>query len=199
MGITLVFVLVLVLTHALWLALIGGFLIVSEPMQRADALVPLAGHVERVEYAAELFEQGLAESFVATNMPHHTPGVRESYSALVAREASWHGVPPSAIIQATTVVSTTYQEALVIRDLAQQQEWQSLLIVTSPSHTRRARYIFRDVFQATGIHIRMQPVADHWYTPDSWWKRQDGLRATWTEYLKFGLYLIGYRNEPGEN
>jgi uncharacterized SAM-binding protein YcdF (DUF218 family) len=189
--------LLLALAHPFWLSLIGRFLIVREPLQRADALVPLAGNVERVEYAAELFEQGFAESFVATNMPHKTPGVRESYSELVAREASWHGVPASAIVQATTVVSTTYQEALVVRDLAQQHEWQSLLVVTSPSHTRRARYIFRDVFHNTGIRIHMRAVADHWYTPDSWWRRQDGLRATWTEYLKFVMYLIGYRQTLG--
>jgi hypothetical protein len=59
-GTTLSFVIVLVLTHPFWLSLIGGFLIVSEPLQRADVLVPLAGYVGRVEYAAELFEQGVA-------------------------------------------------------------------------------------------------------------------------------------------
>jgi uncharacterized SAM-binding protein YcdF (DUF218 family) len=190
--------LALAFAHPLWLPLIGGFLIVSDPLQPTDALVPLAGHTERVEYAAELFEQGFAKTFVATNMPHHTPGVRESYSALVAREASWHDVPSSDIIQATTVVSTTYEEALVVRELAHQQEWQSLLVVTSPSHTRRARFIFHDVFRDTGTRVVIRPVDNHWYTPTTWWHRQDGLRETWTEYLKFATYLVGYRGTPND-
>jgi uncharacterized SAM-binding protein YcdF (DUF218 family) len=184
--------LLLALSHRLWLPLIGGFLIVAEPLQPVDAVVPLAGNVERVEYAAKLYQDGFATWFVATSMPHHTPGIRASYSTLVSREAMWQGVPEGAIVQATTVVSTTYEEALAVRDLAQQQQWDSLLVVSSPSHTRRARWIFRDVFAETSITIIVHPVEDHWYTPDSWWQRQDGLRITWTEYLKFGLYIAGY-------
>jgi uncharacterized SAM-binding protein YcdF (DUF218 family) len=185
--------LLLALTHRLWLPLIGGFLIVADPLQPADAIVPLAGGVERVEYAAKLYHNDYATWFVATSMPHNMPGIRESYSTLISREAMWHGVPEEAIVQATTLVSTTYQEALVVRDLAQQQEWDTLLVVSSPSHTRRARWIFRDVFADTAIEIRVHPVDDHWYTPAIWWQRQDGLRETWTEYLKLGMYIVGYR------
>lgn len=186
-------VLLLALSHRLWLSLIGSFLIVADPLQPADALVPLAGGVERVEYAAQLYHNGYASWLVATSMPHYMPGIRESYSTLVRREAMWQGVPAEAIVQATTLVSTTYQEALVVRDLAQQREWQSLLVVSSPSHTRRARWIFRDVFADTTITIRVHPIPNHWYTPETWWQRQDGLRTTWTEYLKLITYIVGYR------
>jgi uncharacterized SAM-binding protein YcdF (DUF218 family) len=185
--------LLLAIFHRFWLPLIGGFLIVADPLQPADAIVPLAGKAERVEYAATLYNEGYATWFVATSMPHYVPGIREPYSTLVSREAMWAGVPEDVIIEATTVVSTTYQEARVVRNLAQQQGWHSLLVVSSPSHTRRARWIFRDVFADTPIKILVHPVEDHWYTPDTWWQHPDGLRATWTEYLKFAMHISGYR------
>lgn len=177
-----------------WLPLFAVFLIVEDPMpsQPADAIVPLAGGVERIEYAADLYEQGVAEWFVTTNMPLEAPGIRTPYSALAAREAVWQEVPHQDIIQITTVISTTYQEVHVLRQLAEQREWRSLVVVTSPSHTRRARMMLHHIFAGQDIQITVRPVADHWYTPDTWWTRQDGLRETTNEYIKLVVYALGY-------
>ena len=49
---------VILASRQLWLPLIGGFLVVADPLQPADALLPLAGGQERVVYAAKLFNQG---------------------------------------------------------------------------------------------------------------------------------------------
>lgn len=183
----------LVVGRALWLPAVGRFLIVSDPLQHADAIVPLAGERDRVVYAAELFGEGYATWFVATDMPHQVPGIEDSYAQLVRREAVWHGVPDERILTVSATAQTTYQEALAVRQLCQEHGWRTLLVVTSPYHTRRARLAFRDAFRDTGIAIIVHPVSHHWYTPDTWWRSTDGLRDTWTELLKLVLHVVGYR------
>ncbi len=180
-------------SHQLWLPLIGGFLVVSDPLQPADALLPLAGGQERVVYAAELFNQGYADWLIATDMPLNVPGVRESYGELVKREATWQGVPEERILAAPGTAETTYQEALAVRQLAEERGLRSLIVVTDPFHTRRARMAFREAFRDSGIAVTVRPVNESEYHPDSWWQTRDGLRETWTEYVKLVLYVVGYR------
>nr|HID14004.1 hypothetical protein [Anaerolineae bacterium] len=64
-----------------------------------------------------------------------------------------------------------------------------LIITTDPYHTRRGLVAFR----GTGITVIVRPVNEHWYRADFWWRSRDGLRETWTEYLRLALYAVGYR------
>ncbi len=187
------FLAVLLVARETWLPWIGEALVVADPLQAADAVVPLAGGDERSVYAAELFTSGYADWYVATDMPLHLPGVRSSYADLIRQEAIWQGVPEESIVSAPGTVETTVQEAEAVRGLAQARGWTSLLIVTDPFHTRRARMIFRDTFEGTGITTVVRPVEGSWYRAEAWWRSLDGLRETWTEALKLGLYVVGYR------
>jgi len=188
------FVVLAILAHSLWLPLAGRFLVVADPLQPADAVVPLGGGgVGRVAQAAALLKEGYATWLVATDAEIDLPGIRDSYSELVRREAQWQGVAPERILMAPGVVETTYEEALAVRALAQEQGWTSLLVVTDPYHTRRARLTFRDVFRGTGVAMAVRPVEETPYDPEAWWRSVDGLRETWTEYAKLALYLLGYR------
>ncbi|MBN1260760.1 MAG: YdcF family protein [Anaerolineae bacterium] len=191
--VTLIAILGVCLTHALWLPWIGEFLVVADPVQTADAIVPLAGGDTRSVYAARLFQQGCAATYVATNMPLHAPGIRQSYGELVRQEAIWQGVPEEAIVVIPEEVETTYEEAQAVRALSAERGWRTVLVVTDPYHTRRARIIFHDVFADAGITLLMAPVEGHAYRPRTWWRDRDSLRETWTEYLKLALYALGYR------
>ena len=158
------------------------------------AVVALSGGERgRAAHAALLFNQSYADWFVVTNMPFDTPGVRLSYGELMQQEAIWQGVPERYIFIIPGIVETTYDEAIAVRGLAQDREWRSLIVVTDPYHTRRARMAFREVFRGSGITVAVQPVNEHEYRADSWWQSRDGLRETWTEYAKLVLHLIGYK------
>lgn len=182
--------------HRLWLPAIGGYLIVEEQPQRAAALVPLAGDPARVNDAAGLWQSGYAPTFVATNM-RLTDRRWGEFSAIVTRQAIAQGVPAERIVVAPGTATTTYQEALILRRLALSQRWRSLLVVTSPSHTRRAGLILRDVFSGTGIELVVVPVRDHWYTARTWWHTRLGWRETGLEYVKLVLYHLGYHRLDG--
>ena len=186
-------VVAVLLGRSLWLPFAGNFLVVADPLQRADALIPLAGGQERVVYAAELFNQGCADWFIVTDMPLNVPGIRASYGELVKREATWQGVPEGHILVAPATVETTYQEALAVRQLAEERGLRSLIVVTDPFHTRRARMAFRAAFSDSDINVMVRPVNESWYQANSWWQTRDGLRGTWTEYVKLLLYVVGYR------
>jgi uncharacterized SAM-binding protein YcdF (DUF218 family) len=194
LGLLLLLLLALFSGRGRWLPAVGRFLVVADPLAPAAAVVPLAGSGYRVVYAAELFNQGYAAWFVATDMPINMPGIAEPYSGLVKREAIRQGVPETSIFIAEEQVRTTYAEARAVRHLAESQGWQSLLLVTSASHTRRARLIFRQVFHDSDIRLTVRPVVVRQCGGSDWWQTEDGLRETWTEYVKLLLYLAGYHN-----
>lgn len=185
---------VLAATHALWLPAIGRFLVVSDPLAPADAILPLGGAGRtRTEAAARLYAQGWATWFVVTDMPLNLPGVRERYADLVQREAVWNGVPELRIVQAPGLHRTTYSEALALRQLMTDRGWRTLIIVTDPYHTRRARMSFRDAFRGTDLTVTVYALEGSWWKPNAWWRDGDSLRETWTEYLKLLLYVLGYK------
>lgn len=183
---------IVLLTARFWLAPVGAFLIVGDPLVHADAIVPLAGERLRVSYAARLLQEGSAGSFVITDMWFRQRSATHTYAELIKQQAGREGVLRSSMIVAPGVVANTYAEALALRTLCQRQRWRSLVVVTSPPHTRRARLILREVFAGTGITVAVVPVAPHWYRPDTWWRSWLGWQATLSEYLKLGLYFAGY-------
>lgn len=185
-------VILMVVFWQICLPLVGGFLIVADMLRHADALVPLAGDPARVVAAAQLFRQGYARWFIVTSMPDPGTATWHGYADKVVGKARTLHVPGDAILIAPGAVTTTYDEAIVLRRVMQAQGWHSLLVVTSPSHTRRARMIFQAVFANTGITIMVHPIADQSYTAESWWKSTGGIQQALSEYLKLALYLGGY-------
>lgn len=184
----------LIMTRSLWLPPIGRFLIVADPLQRADAVVPLGGgERERVAQAAALVVDGHADWLVTTDVELDLPGIRDSWAGLVRREAVWQGVPDRQIVDAPGLVTTTCNEALAVAGLARARGWRSVIVVTDPLHTRRARLIFRDVFRDAGVQVIVRGVEGAEYTADSWWRSEEGLRYAWTEYLKLAYALAGCR------
>ncbi len=191
---TTVAIVVVILGHNLWLPIFGKFLVVADTLGPADAIVVLGGGgQERVLHGARLFGENYVDWFVVTNMPFNVPGIRTLYGELMQREAIYQGVPIDRILIVPGVVETTYEEAKAMRQLAQEQGWRSLIVVTDPFHTRRARMAFCEVFKGSNIAVAVRPVNEHWYHPDSWWQSRDGLRTTWTEYAKLILHFSGYK------
>lgn len=184
---------VLLISSRLWLTLIGAFLCAGDPLAPADALIPLAGDPSRVRYAASLFRQGYAPWYVVTDMWVGQPDPAIHYAAQMQEQAIRLGVTPDRLVVAPGMPGTTYAEALGLRQLAVERGWRSLLVVTSPSHTRRARIILRRAFAGTDVRVSVVPVAGHWYTADNWWTSPAGRYETALEYAKLAAYLLGLR------
>lgn len=180
--------------HAIWLPWIGRFLVVSDPIRKADALVVLAGDEnERIAYGAQLFHQGYAEWFVLTDMRLDIPDSQGAYSATVKRKAIKAGIPETGILIPPQTVATTYEEAMAVRAFAVQHRFHSLIVVTSPYHARRAQWILNQAFRGTNVVLLVSPVLNHDYQPETWWQSRESRQFTAMEYLKLIAHLAGFR------
>jgi uncharacterized SAM-binding protein YcdF (DUF218 family) len=191
---------VLIWPFAAWA---GARLLIAEaPLERADAIVVLAGaasYRERTREAVRLLRDGRAPRIVITNDNTSGSWSRADQRNLLFYERSLEelrnaGVPPESIDVLMQPVSSTQEEAQLIRDYAQQHELQSLLIVTSPYHSRRALWVFSRSFRSTRIRIGLVAVPPGFQSPRpaTWWLSLRGWKLVPTEYVKMIYYVIKY-------
>jgi uncharacterized SAM-binding protein YcdF (DUF218 family) len=158
----------------------GGFWVVEDPLDRADALIILSDdnfYADRATRAVELYRQGLAPVVVASGRrlrPH--AGIAE----LMEHDLVERGVPKQAVIKFPHMGDNTREEAVALRSLVEERRWRRVLVVTSNSHTRRARYIFSRVFPAA-VAVRVASARDSDYDPDHWWETRKGQKRFFHE------------------
>lgn len=150
-------------------------LITQDELEPADAIVVLgddnyAG--DRAARGAELFQARWAPMVVASGR-YLRPYA--SVADLMARDLAERGVLPGAIIPLRHRAAGTREEAVAVSELARERRWRRLIVVTSNYHTRRARYIFRDVLGAD-FDIRVAPAADSQFDPRAWWQSREGCK-----------------------
>ncbi len=190
----------------LWLlaAWTGARLLITEaPLEKADAIVVLGGsasYEERSRFAAELLLAGRAPRVLLTNDntrgPWSSSEQRNPFfyeRALASLKSA--GVAESRIEVLPQPVTSTYEEALLVRQYAIEHKLGSVLIVTSAYHSRRALWTFSRVFRDTGIAIGLVNVQTGTDSPSpaTWWLSGRGWRLVPTEYVKMIYYVVKYR------
>ncbi|AEB11369.1 YdcF family protein [Marinithermus hydrothermalis] len=178
--------------RVLWLPGLGGYLVVADPLEPAQAVLPLAGAQHRAAAAARLVRAGYAEVLLITQIPLAEPGARARYVAQVQAVALQAGLNPERIRVVPGYARTTYAEAQNARAFLEGRGWTSLIVVTDAYHTRRARLLFRRAFQGSGITVRVRP-AEGGAPPEAWWTTPEGQRAVLSEYLKLMAHAVGVR------
>lgn len=188
-------------TGVAWLA--AKALIVQADLPQADALVVLSGssnYRERTRAAAELFTAGRAPKIILTNdneqggwssAEQRNPLFEELEFAELVRA----GVPAEKIERLTGIVTSTYDEALMVREYASTHGLRSIIVVTSAYHSRRALWTWRRVFQESGIEIGLSaaPTGEQSPNPFSWWWHPRGWSMVACEYPKLIYYWLQYR------
>ena len=172
---------------------IGRFLVVSDPLpMRADAIVVLAGAPdERLADAAHLFGRGLAPLVVLTRERRPTGAIALDRSGVRLPEThdlSWDalralGVPDDRIVTLRRRASSTSSEALVIARHACRHGLRRLIVVTSPSHTRRSRLILRRALPADA-DLSLRPASAAYFPASRWWRRRHVAKHVLFEYQK---------------
>ncbi len=150
-------------------------LITEDDLEPADAIVVLGDDNysgDRAARGAELFHARWAPVVVASGR-YLRPYA--SVADLIARDLAERGVLPDAIIPLRHRAASTREEAVAVSELARERRWRRLIVVTSNYHTRRARYIFRDVL-GTDFDIRIAPAADSGFDPRAWWQSREGCK-----------------------
>lgn len=187
--------------HVPILTRMGKYLVVEHPLKKSDLIVCLSGSsIERGLEASELYQKGMAASIFITReeLPVGYEALRKkggSYPeerTLVVELLQGLGVPGSACLSSDRFVSSTFDEAKLLWDITQEKGYKSLIIVTSPEHTRRAWLTFENVFEKADIRIAMRPSRHSNFRSEDWWKTRKYLRAVIFEYQKLIFYALKY-------
>ena len=164
------------------LPVLGLWLVVADRLAPSDAIFVLEGRTPSREVeAAALYHRRLAPLVALSRArdPQETarrlarlpPGQDVAQTALVNL-----GVPERAIVRLEPYVRNTVEELAVIADVARARGFHRLIIVTSPSHTRRVRMIW-DARHATTLAALVHPNSYETFDARRWWRSRHGVEA----------------------
>lgn len=177
---------------------IGNYLIIQDKPKNVDMIVTSSGADYRTDYAIELYTQGLgSKMFFTGGYSEKNQRIEAEWSRRLALDA---GAPDDSVIIDTSDVISTYQEALRLRSYldAHPEPITTIMIVTDPYHTRRAKWAYKTVF-GDQLKVRMVPVPfERTNLSKTWWKDAESLKMVWNEYVKLVFYVIRYELSAGE-
>ena len=179
-------------TPAVWWA--ARPLVVQSALKKSDAIVVFAGGVgesgqvgesyqQRVQQAVQLYREGFAPKLLFLSGFTWTFREVDLMSALAVSM----GVPSEAIRKVTDL-QTTRDYVLRVKETAEKEGWKSLLVITSPYHTRRAEMTFRK--NAPGLEILPAPVTHSSYYAHDWGISVQQLRGILHELISILVYRM---------
>lgn len=175
---------------------LGGFLVVGDPVEQADAVVLLSGGDDaRLDEAVRIYREDLVKHLLITETGTIPEGGGPRASALLQRQAEAAGVAGGDIWTTLGKSSSTRDEAAGVRDFCENNGLKTIIVVTDPYHTRRTQIIFDAVFSGSPVRTLVRPVCDHWYQSSTWFFSLRGWQTTVTEYLKLGAMLFGIQGD----
>lgn len=175
----------------------GTALVVERRLEHPDAILSLASHEwERLPAAARLAARYPGARVVITVPPVISEVNCHDCGRRLVRLVRM-GVDPNQLDALELTVSGTYGEALAARTFARDTGVRTLLIVTSPYHTRRALATFRKVFAGQGVDIGVYPAsADSEADPQRWWRTAYDRWYVRYEWFATAYYVLRYGIAP---
>lgn len=187
----------LFILHRPILLAIGDFLVVEDELHPADVIHILAGGDRRVDYAVQLYNQGYGKQIFITG--GWCPEINENHAEHGKKRALEQGVPSIDIAIDGSSVSSTYSEAIRLKEFASQgqEPIRSVIVVSDPHHMRRVNWSFRQVL-GDQISVQMAPVPfDVSDNERIWWTDGKSRRMVLQEYLKIVYYYARYELSRG--
>jgi uncharacterized SAM-binding protein YcdF (DUF218 family) len=180
---------------------LGQFLVVAHEPQKSDLIVCLAGgNIERGLATADLYKRGLAPSvFLSREEPPDGYGLLKERGLhypenvdLLLMVLRGLGVPDTALLEGNRNVASTYDEAVLVKALVGSRGYDSIILVTSPTHSRRTWMTFKKILREEDCRLFMVPTSYSGFNPSDWWKNPRYLRQVVLEYQKLVFYLFRY-------
>ena len=176
--------------HSFILDRAGKLIYKKDDLKPADVIVVLSGEEnERVEYAVYLFREDWAKKdrLIMSGGPLVW---RHSWASLMKEHAEYLGISGKNILLEDKSM-TTEENARYTKEILTKNDYKSLILVTSPYHSRRAAIIFQKVL-GKEIKVLSAPVEDSWFKFSDWWTRRRDRAAVFSEYSKFiWLWIFG--------
>lgn len=184
---------------------LGGWLVVSDPLQPASAILVLSGGLPfRAMEAAKLYREGWAPAVWVTHVEYaEEEGIMkrlglewpsEDTSSVQVLEKL--GVPPGSILILPEGIVDTAGEERAALDQLRKVTGERVIIVTSPPHTRRARAIWRAVAGNSAEAI-VRPAPEAPFDAARWWHTTRDIQAVSHECLGLINLWLRFLAPPG--
>jgi uncharacterized SAM-binding protein YcdF (DUF218 family) len=158
----------------------------------ADAIVVFAGGVgetgkagggtqERTQHAIELFKSGYANHLIFSSGYTYSFPEAETMRSMAVEQ----GVPLPAIILEDRATDT-HQNVVFTSNILRARDWQSVLLVSSPYHMRRALLTWRKT--APGVRVVPTPPPKTQFYDHARGASLEQVRAIVREYLAIARY-----------
>jgi len=177
------------------------WLIEEDVRVKADAIVFLMGSLpDRVLQTADLYEQDLAELVLIVEASSGAGKALEARGVKLISETTQVcdalialGIPQEHIIVLPGYATSTQMEATIVRDyVLNRSGLDSLILVTSPFHTRRAAKIFRYAFRKASrpVSIFSSPSSYTELDAEKWWRNREMVQRVIMEYMKLANFVF---------
>ena len=173
---------------------LGKFLVESDKLEKVDAIAVFSGDSgARTERAVELLKDGYADYLILSGGKVYD---NVTMAELMKKHAIKLGVDESKIL-IDNEASTTNENAEFTTSIIEENNFRSVIVVTSDYHTRRSKLAMEKALENTLIDgeevmVRVTPSKEKKFTT-KWWTSGDSVLMIISEYLKLiGYWVKGY-------
>lgn len=179
----------------------GNWLVRADAPQKADAILILMGsRGDRALQAADLWKESYAQQIIFVEDYENGREFLAKRGIILPNDAfmttsilTQLGVPDSCILTLPGEAKSTINEAGALQKyLSLYPETDTLLLVTSKSHARRATMIFQNQFNELPhqvVVISIPSVYDNFKSKD-WWKHRESAKQVFMEYVKIASFVV---------
>jgi uncharacterized SAM-binding protein YcdF (DUF218 family) len=187
------------LISALAFPRLGAWLVVADPLQKADAIVVLGGTMyERPMEAVELYKEGWASRiYLVRQIADWGEALLVERNFQYTREVDLQievmgrlGVPRE-VIGILAQANSTAEEADQVLALVTREKFSRVIVVTSKQHTRRARLVMNRKVNPAGVAVIVRASRFDRSDVDRWWTNRSTLRFTLFEIQRLLGYWLG--------
>ena len=188
----------LLLIAALAAPRLGAWLVVEDPLQKADAIFVLGGTMfQRPLEAVDLYHEGWAPRMLLMRQIADDGEIElQRRGVPFQREIDVQvdvltrlGVPRPAI-QILDQQNSTRDEADTLLAVTTANRWSRVIVVTSKQHTRRARLVMNRRLAGTGSQAIVRASRYDRADVDGWWRNRSTLRFTLFETQRLVAYWL---------
>jgi uncharacterized SAM-binding protein YcdF (DUF218 family) len=173
---------------------LGYYLSPQSQLVKADAIVAISGGDTdaRTDEAVKLYHDGWSQHIIFSGaaLDPNSP----SNAQAMATRARHQGVPNSAIAL-DEAATNTRENAADVAQIVQTHSYQSIILVTSPYHQRRADIVFEQAL-GKGVAIINHSTVDQAWRRSHWWATSYSRSLTLSELQKVIYELL---NNPANS
>jgi len=197
----LVLLLILAITYIGGCRRAGAWLVKEDVPGHADAIILLMGNFpERVLQVYDTWESGQADRVIIVEESMGAFAALESRGASIMSNSEQaagslvaFGIPRDNIVLLPGNARSTLDEAYAVgKYLAGNSETDTLILVSSPAHMRRAHIIFKRTLRSMdkAVVIGCKPSSYSSFNGVKWWRRKEDIQTVFSEYIKIASFML---------